>query len=164
MFLIKKTVLTVLRSSNDDDDDMGKYTSWYICTSSHINHPDEAEDTVAQQRDGSVGAKSSPEAYISSVNARRQEILQASNYTYAKAYSIEPVGAAPHSSHVHTMAISGDGTNLLTGGSDGYVRRYDVYASMNGKAPLTQNVRHQYVDGVTKGGAMIGWWANEEIG
>jgi transcriptional activator SPT8 len=61
------------------------------------------------------------------------------------------------------MALSADGTTLLSGGSDGHVRKYDVYASMNGKAMLTQNVRHPFVDGVVRAGVLSAWWANEEI-
>lgn len=61
------------------------------------------------------------------------------------------------------MALSADGTTLLSGGGDGHVRKYDVYASMNGKTLLTQNVRHPFVDGVLRAGVLSAWWANEEI-
>jgi transcriptional activator SPT8 len=61
------------------------------------------------------------------------------------------------------MALSGDGHTLLSGGNDGHIRKYDVYASMNGKSMLTQNVRHQFVDGVLRAGVLNAWWANEEI-
>lgn len=61
------------------------------------------------------------------------------------------------------MALSADGTTLLSGGNDGHVRKYDVYASMNGKSMLTQNVRHQFVDGVVRAGVLSAWWANEEV-
>lgn len=82
---------------------------------------------------------------------------------HATSYVMEPLAAAPHGAHVHAMALSADGSTVLSGGADGYVRRYDVYATMNGKNMLTQNVRHGFVDGVTRGGMMLGWWGNEEI-
>jgi transcriptional activator SPT8 len=97
------------------------------------------------------------------VHQRRSEVHASTSRLDATGYSIEPVGAAPHSSHVHAMALSGDGTTLLSGGNDGHIRKYDVYASMNGKSMLTQNVRHQFVDGVLRAGVLNAWWANEEI-
>ncbi|TKY89085.1 hypothetical protein EX895_001616 [Sporisorium graminicola] len=77
-------------------------------------------------------------------------------------YHIEPMAAAPHSSQIHALALSLDGQTLLTGGSDGYVRKYDVYATMNGKTMLTQNVRHGFVEGITRGGTLTGFWPHEE--
>ena len=81
----------------------------------------------------------------------------------AKAYAIEPVGAIPHASHVHALALSADGSTLLSGGADGHVRRYDANASLNSKNPLTLSVRHAFVEGVTRGGVLNAWWANEEL-
>jgi transcriptional activator SPT8 len=72
------------------------------------------------------------------------------------------MAAAPHSSHVHAMALSLDGQTLLTGGSDGFVRKYDVHATMNGKTMLTQNVRHGFVEGITRGGTLSAFWPHEE--
>ena len=77
-------------------------------------------------------------------------------------YQIEPMAAAPHSSHIHALALSLDGQTLLTGGSDGYVRKYDVHATMNGKTMLTQNVRHGFVEGITRGGTLTAFWPHEE--
>lgn len=61
------------------------------------------------------------------------------------------------------MAISGDGSVLLSGGSDGHIRKFDVYKTMNGKNLLTLSVRHGFAEGITKGGVLNSWWANEEI-
>ncbi|CBQ68764.1 related to Transcription factor SPT8 [Sporisorium reilianum SRZ2] len=77
-------------------------------------------------------------------------------------YHIEPMAAAPHSAHIHALALSLDGQTLLTGGSDGYVRKYDVHATMNGKTMLTQNVRHGFVEGITRGGTLTAFWPHEE--
>lgn len=105
----------------------------------------------------------SPSSYMQRAIARRALLRPTQASLAATSYSIEPVGAAPHVAHVHAMAISGDGSVLLSGGSDGHVRRYDVYASMNSRSMLTQNVRHQFVDGVVRGGVLHSWWANEEV-
>ncbi|CDW95208.1 hypothetical protein [Sporisorium scitamineum] len=72
------------------------------------------------------------------------------------------MAAAPHSAQIHALALSLDGQTLLTGGSDGYVRKYDVHATMNGKTMLTQNVRHGFVEGITRGGTLTAFWPHEE--
>ncbi|PWZ01169.1 WD40 repeat-like protein [Testicularia cyperi] len=77
-------------------------------------------------------------------------------------YQIEPMAAAPHSCHIHAMSLSLDGQTLVTGGSDGFVRKYDLHATMNGKTMLTQNVRHGFVEGITRGGVLTAFWPNEE--
>ena len=126
-------------------------------------HTDEADGDSRRKESASTTRSSSPSTYLRAVQSRRAHILASSSNLHASTYAIEPVGAAPHSSHVHAMALSSDGTTLLSGGSDGHVRKYDVYASMNGKSMLTQNVRHQFVDGVLRAGVLSAWWANEEI-
>ncbi|PWN18968.1 WD40 repeat-like protein [Microstroma glucosiphilum] len=119
---------------------------------------DDAED----QHEGSYQRSLSPTSYLARAEARRGAMKPSSSLINAKAYSIEPVAALPHASHAHAMCLSGDGTVLLTGGSDGHVRRYDVYATMNGKSMLTVGARHGFVEGITRGGVLAAWWANEE--
>lgn len=101
------------------------------------------------------------EDYIQAVERRRslfhppQEAL-----TTQQGYSIDPAGAAPHGAQIHAMELSYDSSILLTGGSDGYVRWYDLFASMNGKNMLTQNLRNTFVEGVSKGGVLTTWWGH----
>lgn len=104
---------------------------------------------------------STMEDYLRAIERRRnlfrpsQEAL-----TTQQGYSINPVGAAPHGAQIHTMDLSHDSSILLTGGSDGYVRWYDLFASMNGKNMLTQNLRNTFVEGVSKGGVLTTWWGH----
>ncbi|KAF9108736.1 Transcription factor spt8 [Mortierella sp. AM989] len=51
---------------------------------------------------------------------------------------------------------------IFTGSEDGYIRKYDFFASMNGKTMLTQGQRHGQVDSVTKAGILTSYWENEE--
>jgi transcriptional activator SPT8 len=51
---------------------------------------------------------------------------------------------------------------FITGSEDGYIRKWDFFASMNGKSTLTQAQRHQLVDSITKAGYLASWWENEE--
>ncbi|KAG0316388.1 Transcription factor spt8 [Linnemannia gamsii] len=54
------------------------------------------------------------------------------------------------------------GGEMDDGSEDGYIRKYDFFASMNGKTLLTQGQRHGQVDSVTKAGILTSYWENEE--
>jgi transcriptional activator SPT8 len=65
-------------------------------------------------------------------------------------YDIVPVLAAPHATSVNAIAATTDMRWVFTGGSDGYIRKFDHFAGMNGKVPLTVAQKHPFVDSVTK--------------
>jgi transcriptional activator SPT8 len=50
----------------------------------------------------------------------------------------------------------------MTGGTDGYIRKYDGVGTINGKQLLTVAQRHPFVDSVTKAGILMSYWENEE--
>lgn len=50
---------------------------------------------------------------------------------------------------------------ILLGSEDGYIRKYDFYSSMNGKAQLTLSQRHNFMDAITKAGVVQSYWDNE---
>ncbi|WFD43699.1 Transcription factor spt8 [Malassezia psittaci] len=104
------------------------------------------------------------ESYLDHTKARRR-LFQPSYAARSstKGYTIDPIGAAPHSTPIHAMAMVQDASVLLSGGSDGYVRWYDLNASVNGKNMLTQNLRSSFVEGVTKGGVLTTWWGNAHL-
>jgi transcriptional activator SPT8 len=80
----------------------------------------------------------------------------------ARLYDIVPTMAAPQATHVNAMAITPDLRYWFTGGSDGYIRKYDGPGTINGKLPLTVAQRHPFVDSVTKAGILMSYWENEE--
>ncbi|TFK54780.1 WD40 repeat-like protein [Heliocybe sulcata] len=53
-------------------------------------------------------------------------------------------------------------SHLLTGGDDGYIRDYDVFAAVNGKNFLTAPQRHHcgVIEGTMKAGQIRFWWEN----
>ena len=65
-------------------------------------------------------------------------------------YDIVPVLAAPHATSVNAITATTDMRWVFTGGSDGYIRKFDHFAGMNGKVPLTVAQKHPFVDSVTK--------------
>lgn len=80
----------------------------------------------------------------------------------ARLYDIVPTMAAPQATSVNAMAITPDLRYWLTGGSDGYIRKYDGPGTINGKLALTVAQRHPFVDSVTKAGILMSYWENEE--
>ncbi|KAI8390957.1 WD40-repeat-containing domain protein, partial [Radiomyces spectabilis] len=77
-------------------------------------------------------------------------------------YDCIPHVAAIHPFPIYSLATTKCFRWVLTGSEDGYIRKWDFFASMNGKAMLTQAQRHQHVDSVTMAGVMSSWWENEE--
>ena len=72
------------------------------------------------------------------------------NADTCSSYDIVPVLAAPHATSVNAITATTDMRWVFTGGSDGYIRKYDHFAGMNGKVPLTVAQKHPFVDSVTK--------------
>lgn len=80
----------------------------------------------------------------------------------ARLYDIVPTMAAPQSTSINAMAITPDLRYWITGGSDGYIRKYDGLGTINGRLALTVAQKHPFVDSVTKAGILMSYWENEE--
>jgi transcriptional activator SPT8 len=80
----------------------------------------------------------------------------------ASLYDIVPTIAAPQSTSINAIAATPDMRFWFSGGADGYIRKYDGVASVNGKTLLTVAQRHPFVDSVVKAGVLMTYWDNEE--
>jgi len=80
----------------------------------------------------------------------------------ARIYDIVPTMAAPQATSVNAVAATPDMRYWVTGGTDGYVRKYDGAATINGRQLLTVAQRHPFVDSVVKAGVLMSYWENEE--
>lgn len=80
----------------------------------------------------------------------------------AALYDIVPTMAAPQATSINAIACTPDMRYWFTGGSDGYIRKYDGGATINGKTLLTVAQRHPFVDTVTKAGVLMSYWENDE--
>ncbi|KAJ4385996.1 Transcription factor spt8 [Gnomoniopsis smithogilvyi] len=80
----------------------------------------------------------------------------------ARLYDIVPTMAAPQATSINALAITPDLRYWMTGGSDGYVRKYDGPGTINGKQLLTVAQRHPFVDSVVKAGILMSYWENFE--
>ncbi|KAJ2783464.1 Transcription factor spt8 [Coemansia javaensis] len=77
-------------------------------------------------------------------------------------YSILPTMALINQYQIHAVAAVADMRWVFTGGEDGYIKRWDFYATASGRQLLTQGQRHPYVDSVTKAGVMASYWDHSD--
>ncbi|KAL3468591.1 WD40-repeat-containing domain protein [Aspergillus heterothallicus] len=78
----------------------------------------------------------------------------------ASSYDIVPTTAAPHSTSINAITATADMRWVFSGGSDGYVRKFNWVDSMNSKLMLTVAQRHPFVDSVIKAGVLMTYWEN----
>ncbi|KAJ1841861.1 Transcription factor spt8, partial [Coemansia sp. RSA 486] len=78
-------------------------------------------------------------------------------------YDIVPTIALVNQYQIHATAATADLRWLYSGGEDGYIRKWDFFATVNGKQLLTQGQRHSLVDSVTKAGVMSSYWDHLDI-
>lgn len=131
------------------------------------NEEDEQEDNGEQpsQTDASMTDQGGPTSHprdpsippLPSLHpSMRKEALTAA------LYDIVPTMAAPQATSINALACTPDMRYWFTGGSDGYIRKYDGAATINGKTLLTVAQRHPFVDTVTKAGVLMSYWENDE--
>ncbi|KAH6628149.1 SPT8-like protein [Chaetomium tenue] len=109
-----------------------------------------------------VAAANATAAPISPTIQNRWRPVLRQEYIDAPLYDIVPTMAAPQATSVNAMAITPDLRYWITGGSDGYIRKYDGMGTINGKQQLTVAQRHPFVDSVVKAGILMSYWENEE--
>lgn len=80
----------------------------------------------------------------------------------AGTYDIVPTIAAPHSTSINVVTATPDMRYVFSGGTDGYIRKFNWVDSANGKLMLTVAQRHPFVDSVTKAGVLLSYWENED--
>ncbi|KAJ5104557.1 hypothetical protein NUU61_001904 [Penicillium alfredii] len=78
----------------------------------------------------------------------------------ANTYDIAPTTAAPHSTSINAITATADMRWVFSGGSDGFVRKFNWADSINSKLMLTVAQRHPFVDSVVKAGVLMTYWEN----
>ncbi|KAL4799676.1 transcription factor [Aspergillus venezuelensis] len=76
----------------------------------------------------------------------------------ASSYDIVPTTAAPHSTSINAITATADMRWVFSGGSDGYVRKFNWVDSINSKLTLTVAQRHPFVESVIKAGVIMTYW------
>lgn len=72
-----------------------------------------------------------------------------------------PQVALPMGCATLSMCFSSGPKYLFTGGEDGYIRMFNIPASLKGENPLTAAQRHSIMDTIHCGGVLEGFWENE---
>ncbi|KAN0078624.1 WD40-repeat-containing domain protein [Elaphomyces granulatus] len=80
----------------------------------------------------------------------------------AASFDIVPTTAAPHSTSINAITSTADMRWVFSGGSDGYVRKFNWVESVNSKLMLTVAQRHPFVDSVVKAGVLMTYWENTD--
>lgn len=104
--------------------------------------------------EGQTSIQASASASASVWPAIRQEAL------IAPTYDIVPTTAAPHSTSINALTATADMRWVFSGGSDGYIRKFNWADSINSKLMLTVAQRHPFVDSVVKAGVLMTYWEN----
>ena len=150
----------------DDDDDQdnaqdsplrrqsqnGTYPSTHLQSGQRIAGDDSSPHSSMQ--------RTSSNAYLNLVErpSPRPEAVTATMY------DIVPSIAAPQATSINTLAATADMRWVFSGGSDGFVRRFNWQDTVNSKSMLTVAQRHPYVDSVVKHGVLMSYWAPQEGG
>lgn len=114
-------------------------------------------------------------SYSDSVQARQARFRPAkAALDRTASYSVDAQFTVPHGgTHIHAFAAPPCSSHLYTGGSDGYIRRYALHATLNGSGvdnPLVPNLTskpggHERPPGTdTRQPVLSGYWENEEPG
>ncbi|KAJ3183841.1 hypothetical protein HDU87_005957 [Geranomyces variabilis] len=79
------------------------------------------------------------------------------------AYELTPMASLVHPTSVNCLASTRNMRWVFTGGEDGFIRKFDFVATLNGEQTLTQTQKHGLADSVEKGGLLSSVWENEEF-
>ncbi|KAI1100022.1 WD40 repeat-like protein [Jackrogersella minutella] len=139
-------------NDDEDDDDADQHEHEDDDDTQDHQHPNGLINPAVARTSATPGPLATPK-WTPRV---RPEVLTAATY------DIVPTMAAPMATSVNAIAITPDLRYWITGGSDGYIRKYDGPATINGKTLLTVAQRHPFVDSVTKAGVLMSYWENAE--
>ncbi|EJS42783.1 spt8p [Saccharomyces arboricola H-6] len=138
-------------------------------------NPDGAGASGADSKEGSKEAgmndvdgepdskESSSSAHEASTNGEVYEyykhMLHAAQI--ADTYNICPTAAILIQTHVNALAVSRGLKYLFLGGSDGYIRKYDLLNTLEGKLSLTILQKHSLTESIQNAGILQSYWENE---
>ena len=160
----------------------GSLGSWTVCRFSHrlanqvpqcpapvsYTHLDVYKRQTTTTTDGSDEAEMDGEdeeakSRESSVNGEVYEyykhMLQAAQIS--DSYNIYPTAAIPIQTHVNALAVSRGLRYLFLGGNDGYIRKYDLLNTLEGKLSLTILQKHSLAESIQNAGILQSYWENE---
>ncbi|KKK15441.1 hypothetical protein P175DRAFT_0521088 [Aspergillus ochraceoroseus IBT 24754] len=118
-----------------------------------------ASESAAQQNADTTMTSPGPDNIVSDLLSAFHPSVRPECLT-ASTYDIVPTTAAPHSTSINAITATADMRWVFSGGSDGYVRKFNWVDSINSKLMLTVAQRHPFVDSVIKAGVLMTYWEN----
>ncbi|CCD24301.1 SAGA complex subunit SPT8 NDAI_0C06420 [Naumovozyma dairenensis CBS 421] len=76
-------------------------------------------------------------------------------------YVIYPTAATPIQTDVNALTVSKGLKYLFLGGNDGYIRKYDLLNTLEGKLSLTILQKHALTESIQNAGILQNYWENE---
>lgn len=140
------------QDNDDGDDDMD--------IENDAEGDDIVEETTANGKPLENGNKA--EAATQPQDTRSVRDIAYESIKSALHFDIVPVVAIPYAGQCHSIAFSEGPKWIVTGGEDGFIRKYDFTASIEGKAPLTVAQKHNLMDSISKAGVLGLYWENEQ--
>lgn len=155
---------------NEDDDDQEQEDADQDADADGDGEQEEADQEQEAEQDGEeqednttkVERPSGPTSIASPLSTSHLRPKVRPEAITARLYDIVPTMAAPQATSINALTITPDLRYWITGGSDGYIRKYDGPGTINGKQLLTVAQRHPFVDSVTKSGILMSYWENLE--
>ncbi|CAI6796370.1 AAB_G0035650.mRNA.1.CDS.1 [Saccharomyces cerevisiae] len=123
-----------------------------------------SEDVKLSDVDGGVGSReASSSTHEASANGEVYEYYKHMSHAaqIADSYNIYPTAAIPIQTHVNALAVSRGLKYLFLGGSDGYIRKYDLLNTLEGKLSLTILQKHSLAESIQNAGILQSYWENE---
>ncbi|KAL4821177.1 WD40-repeat-containing domain protein, partial [Aspergillus spinulosporus] len=126
---------------------------------SNASHASESAEVATQQNQDTTMTSPVPNNATTDLTSVFHPSVRPECLT-ASSYDIVPTTAAPHSTSINAITATADMRWVFSGGSDGYVRKFNWVDSINSKLMLTVAQRHPFVDSVIKAGVLMTYWEN----
>lgn len=145
--------------------------SWlspFHARTSMSNAGSEADDELPATRDSprDVGRMDEDVPSTSTVSNYTTQLASRASLTASfrpseapRTFSLESVLTLPHATSVYALSLPAFGHHLFTGGSDGFIRRYNLHDSLNGIDSPRNLIMKQA--GLSSG-VLVGYWENSE--
>ncbi|KAG6851026.1 hypothetical protein H0H93_004513 [Arthromyces matolae] len=158
-------------SEEEDDEDDNEFEAMVEAAAMDVDHVEVTTEVVDKNSPSPppteiVSSPKAPSTALSSEQLRKNALIAPiGNQVPLGSYTVEAICALPHPVPTHALASSLCMTHLLTGSDDGYIRDYDIFASVNSKIFLTAPQRHHsgVVEGIMKAGQLRYWWENPAL-
>ncbi|KAH8926990.1 WD40 repeat-like protein [Atractiella rhizophila] len=109
----------------DEDEDSPRKTPVFFAPPTRIRSIPSPTPVVAHSPSADI-YRTEVSNRLSSLVSSRQSLLP------PKSYNIEQILTIPHGTPIHALSVPKCSSHIFSGGSDGFIRRYDFFDSLNG--------------------------------